>query len=214
MSSETAKPPCTVWKEPNAVLIHVVLEDIEPPVWRRLVVPLTITLAEFHHVLQAAMGWTDSHLHQFEIGGLCYGDVHVLNLDLADGFARAFDSTIVRLRDFRFRKGRRLSFTYEYDFGDNWRHTVTFEELLAETPAPKTAICIDGARCCPPEDVGGSYSYTEFLRVLFDPEADETDEQKHLQSWSGGKFDPEFFDLAKTDKAVRGALRKRRRKQG
>ena len=69
LSSKTAKPPCTVWRELNAVQIHVVLKDIEPPIWRRLVVPLTVTLAEFHYILQAAMGSTNLHLHQFEVGG-------------------------------------------------------------------------------------------------------------------------------------------------
>jgi hypothetical protein len=46
--------------------------------------------------------------------------------------------------------------------------------------------------------------------VLLNPENDERDEQKHMKRWSGGKFDPEKFDLAKTDKAVRGALRRMR----
>lgn len=52
--------------------------------------------------------------------------------------------------------------------------------------------------------------YFEFLRVLLSSEPDEIEEQRHLRRWSGGKFDPERFDIAKTDKAVRGALRKRR----
>ena len=101
-------------------------------------------------------------------------------------------------------------FTYIYDFGDNWRHRVTLEQLVASEPAPKTAICIDGARCCPPEDVGSTSGYEEFLRILFDPDPEDIEEQRHLKRWSGGKFDPERFDLAKTDKKVRAALRRRR----
>ena len=85
--------------------------------------------------------------------------------------------------------------------------------------APAEAYCIEGARCCPPEvvsetrnkNVGGPHGYFEFLRVLLSPEPDELDEQKHLMCWSGGKFNPERFDVTKADKAVRGALRKRRR---
>lgn len=101
--------------------------------------------------------------------------------------------------------------TYTYDFGDDWRHSVRLEKLLAMKPTPKSATCIEGARSCPPEDVGGPHGYLEFLRVLFTPEPDEIEEQRHLKRWSGGRFDPERFDLAKQDKAVRGALRKRRR---
>ncbi len=62
----------------------------------------------------------------------------------------------------------------------------------------------------PPEDAGGRSGYTEFLRVLFNPEEDEIEEQRHLKRWSGSRFDLGMFDLSKTDKAVRGALRKRR----
>ena len=87
---------------------------------------------------------------------------------------------------------------------------MALQKLLAVKPTPKTATCIEGARCCPPEDVGGPHGYAEFLRVLLSPEPDETEEQRHLKRWSGGRFDPERFDVAKTDKAVRGALRKRR----
>ena len=153
---------------------------------------------------------TDSHLHQFEVGGLRFGDAEVLNQDRSEGDALAFDANEVRLRDFLFHYDNHPSFLYVYDFGDGWRHRVTFEKLLALDPAPKTATCVKGARCCPPEDVGGPSGYVEFLRVLLTPEPDEIEEQRHLKRWSGGKFDPERFDLAKTDKAVRGALRKRR----
>lgn len=202
-----------VWTPPNAVQIHVALDDIEPAIWRRLVVPLPATLADLHHILQAAMGWKNSHLHQFEIGGLRYGDLDMLNQDRFEGDAQSFDASAVRLSDFQFRYGDGPSFVYEYDFGDGWRHTVKFEKLLAEDPPPKTAACIDGARCCPPEDVGGPHGYFEFLRVLLAPDADEGEEQRHLRRWSGGKFDPERFDLAKANKAVQGALRKRRSNQ-
>jgi pRiA4b ORF-3-like protein len=92
----------------------------------------------------------------------------------------------------------------------NWRHTVTLEKLVAATPAPKKPSCIDGARCCPSEDVGGTSGYFEFLRVLLAPEFDETAEQSRMKRWSGGRFNPETFELAKTDKAVRNALRRPR----
>lgn len=201
--------PRQEWQPPNAVQIRVALDDIEPAIWRRLVVPSDTTLAELRHILQAAMGWTDSHLNEFEIGGLSYGDIEVLGAERSDDYARVYDANDVRMRDFSREPGR--SFTYVYDYGDNWRHTVTIEKLAALTPAPKTSTCIDGARCCPPEDVGGPSGYFEFLRVLLSPEPDEIEEQRHLKRWSGGRFDAERFDLAKTDKTVRGALRKRRR---
>ena len=73
------------------------------------------------------------------------------------------------MRDFSREPG--VTFTFVYDFGDNWRHTVTIEKLMAAMPAPKKPSCIDGARCCPPEDVGGTSGYFEFLRVLLAPDS-------------------------------------------
>ena len=116
----------------------------------------------------------------------------------------------MRLRDFQFRYHHGPSFVYVYDSGDDWRHTMPFEKLLGLKPAPKTATCIEGARCCSPEDVGGPHDCVEFLRVLLSPEPHEIAEQKHLKRWSSRKFDPERFDVARTGKAVRGALRMRR----
>jgi len=188
--------------------VHVALVDIAPEIWRRLLVPLDTTLVELHRILQAAMGWTDSHLHEFEIGGLRYGDADLLNEDRFDDQSQAFDASPIRLRDFC--RGAGTSFTYVYDFGDNWRHRVTLEKEVATKPAPKTASCIGGSRCCPPEDVGGTGGYKNFMRILLHPEPEELEEQRALKRWSGGRFDPERFDLAKADKAVRAASRKAR----
>lgn len=192
----------------SAVQVHVALDDIEPRIWRRLIVPLDTTLADMHPIIQAAMGWSDAHLHEFDVGGLTYGDTWNLSAERTDDDARVYDAQEVRMRDFSRNPG--VTFTYVYDFGDNWRHTVTIEKLVAAMPAPKKPSCIDGARCCPPEDVGGTSGYFEFLRVLLAPEPDEADEQRRIKRWSRGRFDPEKFDLAKTDKAVRNALRRAR----
>ena len=192
----------------NAVQVHVSLDDIEPRIWRRLIVPLDTTLADMHPIIQAAMGWKDAHLHEFEVGGLTYGDTWSLSAERTDDEARVYDAQEVRMRDFSREPG--LTFTYVYDLGDNWRHTVTLETLVAAMPAPKKPSCIDGARCCPPEDVGGTSGYFEFLRVLLAPEFDEADEQRHMKRWSSGRFNLEMFEFAKTDKAVRNALRRAR----
>lgn len=198
-----------MFEDPTAVQIYVVIEDIEPLVWRRLVVPRHFTLAQLHPILQAAFGWTDSHLHQFNIGGLRFGDAAFAAAERIDADEpNTLDAMEVRLKDFRFYHGEPVSFEYVYDFGDNWVHRVTLEKPLVVTPGPKKASCMEGARCCPPEDCGGPHGYGEFLRVLLTPEPDEIEEQRHLKRWSGGKFDPERFDLAKTEKAVRGALRR------
>src|SRR5919199_1009286 len=88
------------FKDPNAVELRVALLDIEPTIWRRLVVPWTFHLGQLHHVIQAAFGWLDYHLHQFLIGGLRYGDFEQIGEPEFVGEPRGFDQTEVRLLDF------------------------------------------------------------------------------------------------------------------
>ena len=198
-----------MFEDPTAVRIHVELQEIEPRIWRRLVVPINFSLAHLHHIIQAAFGWQDAHLHQFDIGGLRFGDAEFMEAERIDhAEPRMFEAAAVKLGDFSFREGEGLEFSYVYDFGDHWVHRVRLEEQLVINPAPKKAECIEGARACPPEDVGGPHGYAKFLRILLDPADHERDEQKSLKVWSGGKFHPTTFDLARTNKAVRGALRR------
>ncbi|WP_408842516.1 plasmid pRiA4b ORF-3 family protein [Acidibrevibacterium fodinaquatile] len=196
-----AGPFISMLTEPNAVQIRVSLDDIAPEVWRRLIVPLQWNLEQFHLVIQAAFNWWNYHLHEFRIGGLRYGDIALLEEGSVEGDSRAFDQREVRFRDF---EGPGTAFAYIYDFGDNWRHTVEIEKLLALDASPKQASCIDGARARPPEDVGGIPGYEQFLAVIADPKDPEHAETK---SWCGGHFDPEWFDLATANKDVRNALK-------
>nr|WP_283258528.1 plasmid pRiA4b ORF-3 family protein [Pseudomonas sp. GX19020] len=179
--------------------MHVSLAEIAPPIWRQLIVPADWTLDRLHLVLQAAFSWTDSHLHEFNIGGLRYGDLAQLEDDF--GGSRIFDYTEVRLADF---SGQDLRFSYTYDFGDNWTHVIRIEEWLSRDTAPRHAECIGGARARPPEDVGGPWSYGDFLETIADPAHDE---HKANLRWAGGHFDPEWFDIGLINKDLRNTFR-------
>jgi hypothetical protein len=93
---------------------------------------------------------------------------------------------------------------YTYDMGDNWEHTVVLEKHVAVTPAAKVAICTEGARARPPEDVGGTSGYQEFLEALHDRHHEE---HEHMTRWCGGHFDPEWFDLELVNKDLARALK-------
>lgn len=170
--------------------LRVTLEDIRPVIWRRLLVPGSVRLNRLHEMFQAAMGWTGSHLHQFRVDGVVYGmQFDDYPEDELDETAHTVIGTIGKVR----------RFFYDYDFGDNWRHEVVVEEVTSWPFGLKYAVCLDGQRACPPEDVGGTPGYEDFLRVLADPEHDE---YEHMMGWSGGGFDPEEFSLAATNIAL------------
>lgn len=156
----------------------------KPPVWRRVVVPEDITLARLHDVLQAAFGWWDCHLHEFEIGGVRYG------IDDGEDWRPPKDERRARLGNL-VKAGS--SFLYVYDFGDDWRHKVVVEKVLAGAAGTKYPSCTGGRRTCPPEDCGGVWGYEEFLAAIGDPDHDEHDS---MLEWAGGSFDPEAFDPA------------------
>jgi hypothetical protein len=187
---------------PNAVQVHVSLDDIKPAIWRRLVVPLDFTLRDLHLVLQAAFGWMNAHLYEFRVGGLRYGDAAVANADGWEGDSRTFDDAGVRVRDFMRKPGTR--FEYVYDFGDEWVHTVVLEKQVAVEPTPKVASLIAGARARPPEDVGGTSGYQDFLEALLNPAHEE---HRAIRRWAGGHFDPEWFDFELINDDVSRALR-------
>lgn len=137
--------------------LHITLSDVTPTVLRVVDVPTASTLAEVHQLLQSAIGWTDSHLHEFSTDDARFGPPHD-ELDLAD------DST-ARLTDLPER------FTYDYDYGDGWTHDVHRLGPGADRPG-----CPYGEGACPPEDCGGPPGYEELLAtgdpVLdFDPDA-------------------------------------------
>ena len=185
----------------------VTILDIDPPIWRSLLLPPAANLAELHHVVQAAFGWLDCHLHEFIIGGLAYGAPEMAREAVTEDDARMFEATGVRLRDFDLYHVPGVRFLYHYDFGDSWLHLVEFEQLVDRDPSLNYPTCIGGARHRPPEDVGGTAGYGEFLEAWHDPAHAE---HRAMRKWAGRRFQPEKFDLEATDKAVKAAYRKAR----
>jgi hypothetical protein len=170
--------------------LHVSLLDVEPLVWRRILVPGSARLSTLHVVLQAAMGWENAHLHAFHIGaaryGPCFDDYP------SDEIDERKVSVVQAL------KGQER-LRYEYDFGDSWEHDVVVEATSVTPTALKFAVCLDGRNACPPEDCGGAGGYQAMLEALADPARGERDE--YLE-WLGGDFDPSAFDVAAANVAL------------
>lgn len=159
--------------------IKVTLDESKPPIWRRLLVPNSITLSDLHKVIQFVMGWHDEHMHQFIANGEFYGN-----------FEDVIDESEITLN--KLLKKEKDKIAYEYDFGDSWGHIVLLEKILLFDSKITLPSCIKGKRACPPENVGGVWGYEEFLQIIKDPNHPEHDE--YLE-WIGEDVDPEKFDL-------------------
>ncbi len=168
------------------------------PIWRRLLVREDVNLGLLHAVIQVAMGWTNSHLHHFIIGQKRYSDPQ-----FDDGFdfgePPALDEEKATLAEVVPRA--KVKFIYEYDFGDSWVHSITVEKILEPDAVPKGfAECTGGERACPPEDCGGIGGYADLLEIIKNPKHEE---HESMMEWLGGRFDPDAFDIEKTNKYLK-----------
>ena len=166
--------------------IKVALNGSKPPIWRRVLVPKKINLSKLHSVIQIVMGWDDYHLHLFQINQQSYGDP----TDEIDLDTRKKSENRYRLNKIINTKGQK--FTYEYDFGDGWLHTILLEKRLPVEEGHSYPVCIKGKGACPPEDVGGIWGYQNFLEAMADPDHEEHAE---FLDWYGEEFDPKAFSL-------------------
>jgi len=163
--------------------IKVSLQGAKPPIWRRIQVPGTTTLAQLHTILQICMGWSDSHLHQFIIDGAFYAQP-----DPEDDWHETLDEQAFRLHDLADKLQPR--FQYIYDFGDDWNHRLIVEKILQPEEGHPYAVLLTGKRACPPEDVGGIYGYASMLEISGDPEDEEFES---TMEWLGDDFSSEAF---------------------
>src|SRR3954447_11113761 len=173
--------------------VRLDLHGAKPPVWRRLELPGDLTLPRVHDVIQAAMGWTDSHLLRFRTGQDHRSPYFVTHFDLEEGEDGTLEDD-VRLDQLVAEKGDEL--WYEYDFGDGWDHKLVVEAVLDEPPP--VARCTGGRMACPPEDCGGLGGYEElaaWVRSGYDeaqlPQGFE--DAEHAHDWLPMDWHPDAF---------------------
>ena len=186
---------------PDADVIYtmrVTLRDLAPPIWREIRIEASDRLSRLHDAIQAAFGWTDSHLHEFRIEERMYGMrddespkdiVEDRKVKIADVLAEG--ETCV----------------YLYDFGDDWHHDIVVESVTARDTDVAYPICTGGARACPPDDAGGPDGYQRLLEAILDPTHEDHAE---MRQWIGGYWDPEGFDANAVNRLLRERLAKGR----
>lgn len=173
-------------------------EVTKPPVWRRVLVPAEFTFQQFHSVIQAAFGWENVHLFAFSPQG--YGSHPIIsepdNLGEPDWIAEK-----TKIKSIFNEVGQ--TFTYIYDFGDDWIHKITLEKILSEVSSKAT--CLAGKGKCPPEDCGGPFAYNHLKKVLNDPNHED---HSLMREWlwmeDDEEWDPNEFDLEEADWMVKG----------
>ena len=164
--------------------LKVTLKGSKPPIWRRLLVSEDTTLYDLHRIIQVAMGWTNSHLHQFIKGDEYYGTPS------EDDWQPVKDEMLYKLREVL--AGEKDKMIYEYDFGDSWEHEIVVEKVMPKEDGEMYPRCLKARRACPPEDVGGIWGYEQFLAAMSDPTHEE---RESYMMWWGGEYNPDDVDV-------------------
>ncbi len=183
----------------TAFQFKISLNGSKPPVWRKVLVPSTTNFADFHLIIQAVMGWENSHLFAFRYPndpdnqiGIPYDD------DFMDMEVR--NAKKIKLKD-EF-KHEKQELIYDYDFGDSWEHVITLEKIQDQTIMHP--VCLAGKNACPPEDCGGIWGYYDLVEIVNNPEHDEYEDMRDwLGLEEGENWDPTYFDLEATNQALK-----------
>lgn len=186
-----------------AYQFKITLREIEPPIWRRVLVPENITFSKLHKIIQSVFGWQDYHLFSFD-----FDDV-IVDIPDTDYSPEELYGGVKELNARRTKIDKlfveRKQCVYTYDFGDDWKHEVVLEAVVADKKGQHYPQCVGGARSRPPEDVGGVFGYEGFLSAISDPEDPEHDEWLEWaeKDTGGGKFDPEYFSIDEVNRVLK-----------
>lgn len=176
--------------------LRITLSDTDPVIWRRVDVPVEASLKMLHDVIQGAMGWQDFHLWEFEAGERRYGLHNPGWPD--DPLAAAKNTKLKTLIDCGI-----CQLDYTYDIGDNWHHSIVIEAVEPGQPDTKYPRYIDGARRCPPEDVGGTPGFENFLEAIANPKhPDHAELIEWYDRCYGGAYQPDTIDELITKRRV------------
>lgn len=167
-------------------ILRIELEDIEPLIWRRVVVRTSINLTALHGVIQAAMGWLDNHLWEFTAKGRKYGILIPNDPEWNERISNAATTKLSALV-----ANGVTDIGYVYDIGDNWQHRIIVEKLKPAEPGALYPQFLGGERRCPPEDCGGLPGYYGFLDNIA---SKQSKKRKAALDWYGRPYDPDNID--------------------
>ncbi len=102
--------------------LKITLEYTKPPVWRRVIVPDRITFGDLHDIIQVLFGWEDMHLHDFSFSEDM--QLHIGPIE-EDYYSNDLDEDSICIDEY-IKNHKWIRYTY--DFGDDWRHKIVFEQ--------------------------------------------------------------------------------------
>ncbi|SDP65651.1 plasmid pRiA4b ORF-3 family protein [Desulforhopalus singaporensis] len=194
---ETAKDKPAPPKEPvPSYILHISLMFSDPLIWRKVQVPGDYSLARLHEIIQTAMGWSDSFVHQFMVGKISYEPTIKSSIPRE---SKRFDEHKYKLHTLE--EGMQFMFSYLYDAGEGWEHEITLEEVVPPGKELNHPVLLAGENSCPPEEVGDVHQYNQLVSAFTDPQS--KDHMTLLELSGRPDFDPASFNLEAVGKLIR-----------
>lgn len=185
-------------KKKTVYQFRMVLLDIEPPIWRLIEVPSNYSFWDLHVAIQDSMGWLDYHLHSFSLLPSRKGKPVLIGIPDDEYENNTLPGWEIPITHYFNEPGDEAS--YDYDFGDGWRHKIILEGIHLQKDGIKYPNCLDGKRACPPEDCGGIPGYYDLVEVLGNKDHEEYENMvywlsNHAKNYH--PYDPEYFKPSK-----------------
>ncbi|WP_213819002.1 IS1096 element passenger TnpR family protein [Garciella nitratireducens] len=181
--------------EGRILQLHIRLKDINPIIWRRILVKEEMNFYTFNQIIQKVMGWSGFQQYEFQIHGQCISEQ--TQEDLWEEYTEIISPKEKTLAEYFLQPND--FFTYTYDFGDNWVHEILVEDIYEQEEKRKYPVCLDGERRGPVENIGGPWGYMELLNIIENP---EDPQYQQVIEWLGQDFDPEQFDINRINKEL------------
>ncbi len=180
------------------IQLKISLAHSKPLIWRQILIHKDITFFELHHILQIVMGWSNSHLYEFNLEGYRIGEVDEEEKNNRYSSSEVFSSTTIKISELVTQP--KDSINYLYDFGDDWKHQIKVEKFHGIDTVLNYPICINGQMNCPPEDCGGIDLFYHCIDVLKDKKHPDHQE---VTRWFTKKYNPEQFDKEKINRKLK-----------
>lgn len=205
--------------------LKISLVDAKPPIWRRIEINTNANFADLHNCIQAVMDWDDSHLFQFKAKET---EAHLLKSFAEEGHTEDIDAATLKvliakdasiglideyadyldynadeeyLNEWLMEENQKIK--YEYDFGDNWKHSIVLEKVLDATESVTYPRLITGEGAAPCDDCGGLWGYYAIVKAAKNPK--DPDHEEAI-TWFDKDWDLAKFDLEEATERLKNAF--------
>jgi hypothetical protein len=154
----------------ESYLLKLKIKNVKRDVWRKVIVPSTISLDRLHDVIQIVMVWEDYAPHSFVIDEVTYSEINPFEEEIETDEFEDGNEYVHSLKDLVSKKG--ATFQYFYHNDAKWEVEITIENnKLVYPPQNLLVQCIGGKMFSPMEEVVSPENFEDICNALEDKDS-------------------------------------------